>query len=221
MSGFIRKNSKKPKIERDGYFPSFSSLVKQERNIDEELRNLADSLENLSVTTIELPILGLNKLQDRFHVQNKKVPVITRNYHKKIMDALNNAYEQKNASRGLYIHGPSGLGKSYALYHVVSILRLQSDKCRVTYINSCEEWWKSHQDEPYKYMLNVLISTFNNDSLKPLTIADWAEFVMMGPTADIIDKLNEDESENYNVNVNQIKILFNQLNLTGSIKAIR
>ncbi len=67
----------------------------------------------------------------------------------------------------------------------------------------------------------MLISTFNNDTLKPLTIADWAEFVMMGPTADIIDKLNEDESENYNVNVNQIKILFNQLNLTGSIKAIR
>ena len=72
MSGFIRKNSKKPKIERDGYFPSFSSLVKQERNIDEELQSLADGLKNLSVTTIELPILGLNKLQDRFHVQNKK-----------------------------------------------------------------------------------------------------------------------------------------------------
>ena len=70
----------------------------------------------------------------------------------------------------------------------------------------------------------MLISTFNNDTLKPLTIADWAEFVMTGPTADIIDKLNEDESENsndYNVNVDQIKIFFNQLNLTGSIKSIR
>ncbi|RIB09404.1 hypothetical protein C2G38_2209022 [Gigaspora rosea] len=43
-----------------------------------------------------------------------------------------------------------------------------------------EEWWSSHENEPYEFLLNELICTFSNDKLSPLTVADWIEFVIKG-----------------------------------------
>ncbi|RIA87884.1 hypothetical protein C1645_695657, partial [Glomus cerebriforme] len=137
--------------------------------------------------TIYLPKLGPNKLQDRFHFSNEKLFLIRRNHHNQIYKSLIKALNEENTSRGLYIRGPSGLGKSYSLYYLVSELRLQPGY-KVTYIDSCEEWWKSHQLEPYQYILNELLCTFNKDVLSPLTVTDWAEFVMHGPTTNIREK---------------------------------
>ncbi|CAG8695469.1 13241_t:CDS:2, partial [Funneliformis mosseae] len=81
-------------------------------------------------------------------------------------------------SKRLYIHGPSGLGNSYTLYYIVSQLRLQPEVCRVTYINSCDVWWNTYQEDPYEYLLNELICTFNMDKLPTKTIVEWANFVM-------------------------------------------
>jgi Zn-finger protein len=99
------------------------------------------------------------------------------------------------------------LGKSYSLYYLVSELRLQPDY-RVTYINSCEEWWISHQIEPYQYIINELLCTFNKDVLSPLTITDWAELVMYGLTTNIREKLNAANKNHPNIKLNR----FNELN---------
>ncbi|CAI2198239.1 13293_t:CDS:2, partial [Funneliformis geosporum] len=139
---------------------------------------------SVTVTTFEFPKLGFNKLQERFHIRDEKISVINRKYHEQIWNAFRQAVDKVNASRGLYIHGPSGLGKSYSLYYVVSQLRLKSDECRVTYINSCDVWWNTHQTEPYEYLLKELICTFNKDELPTKSIVEWVEFVMKSRVPD-------------------------------------
>ncbi|CAB4404160.1 unnamed protein product [Rhizophagus irregularis] len=96
---------------------------------------------------------------------------LPRNHSDQIYNAIMKALNEENSSRGLHIYGPFGLGKSYSLYYLVSELRLQHDY-RVTCINNCEGWWSSHQIEPYQYLLNELLCTFNKEELTPLTITD-------------------------------------------------
>lgn len=184
--------------ELEDQLDPFVALVQQAKETDRKILEIMKDYHNV----VYLPSLGPNKIQDCFHFVDGKLPLIRRNHHDQIFNAIIKAFKEENSSRGLHIYGPSGLGKSYSLYYAVSELRLQSHY-RVTYINSCEEWWSSHQIEPYQYLLNELLCTFNNDELKPLTITDWAELVMYGLTNNIHSKLSDD-SLLYNAKVSRI-----------------
>ncbi|GES95375.1 hypothetical protein GLOIN_2v1782051 [Rhizophagus clarus] len=164
----------------------FVAIVQQAKETDKKLLEVMTNHHDV----VYLPSLSPNKFQDCFHFMDGELPLLRRNHHDQIYNAIMKALNEENSSRGLHIYGPSGLGKSYSLYYLVSELRLQS-YYRVTYINSCEEWWSSHQIEPYQYLLNELLCTFNKDELTPLTITDWAELVMYGLTNNIQKKLSE------------------------------
>jgi hypothetical protein len=183
---------------------TFTALVQRSIETDNKLIDI--SIKQHPV--VNLPKLGPNKLQDRFHFSNEKLSFIRhKNHHNKITKAFIKMAKEESSSKCLYIRGPSGLGKSYSLYYLVSELRIQPDY-RVTYINSCEEWWISHQIEPYQYLINELLYTFNKDVLSPLTITDWAELVMYGLTTNIREKLNASDKDQHSIKFNR----FNDIN---------
>ncbi|EXX58538.1 hypothetical protein RirG_197050 [Rhizophagus irregularis DAOM 197198w] len=195
----IYPSRKKVKVnELEDQLDPFVALVQQARETDKILLEIMEDLYDV----VDLPRLSPNKLQDSFHFVNGKLSLIRRNHHDQIYNAIMKALNEENSSRGLHIYGPSGLGKSYSLYYLVSELRLQHDY-RVTYINNCEEWWSSHQIEPYQYLLNEFLCTFNKDELTPLTITDWVELVMYGLTNNVRNKLC-DKSLLHNSRVNRI-----------------
>jgi hypothetical protein len=195
----IYPSRKKVRInELEDQLDPFVALVQQSRETDRKLLEIMKDLRDV----INLPCLSPNKLQDCFHFVNGNLPLLRRNHHDQIYNAIIKALNEENSSRGLHIYGPSGVGKSYSLYYLVSELRLQSDY-RVTYINNCDEWWSSHQIEPYQYLLNELLCTFNKDDLTPLTITDWVELVMYGLTDNVRYKLSDD-SLSYNPKVIRI-----------------
>ncbi|CAG8816402.1 17196_t:CDS:1, partial [Gigaspora rosea] len=179
-------------------------MIQKTKNDNAELKELLMEKELIEVKEksiivkkyqnpeiINLPLLSKNKFQDRIHIRGEKLPFIYRRSCNEILSKALDSIGEKNESRGLYIFGPSGLGKSYSIYYLVAQLRLYNNLIRVTYINSCEEWWSSHVDEPYKFLLNELIYTFSNDELSPLTVADWVEFVTKGLTERFLDKLEK------------------------------
>ncbi|RIA83457.1 hypothetical protein C1645_833697 [Glomus cerebriforme] len=183
--------------ETDYQLNPFTTLVQKSRETDDKLLDVMKEYPY-----VNLPKLGSNKLQDRLHFSNGILPLICRSHHNEISNAVINALSEENNSRGLYICGPSGFGMSYSLYYLVCELRLQPDY-RVTYINSCEEWWTSHQLEKYQYLLNELLCTFNKDVLSPLAITDWAEVIMNGFTENIHEKLDNAEFQ-YTAKANRI-----------------
>ncbi|RIB04940.1 hypothetical protein C2G38_1987717 [Gigaspora rosea] len=165
-------------------------MIKRTKNDYDELKELLISkvligikegslIVNYKNSVINLPQLSGNKFQNRIRIKDGILPFICRRNCVDMFYKVKNSIEDPNESRGLYIFGPSGLGKSYSIYYLVAQLRLYNN-LRVTYINSCEEWWSSHENVPYEFLLNELICTFSNDKLSPLTVADWIEFVIKG-----------------------------------------
>ncbi|CAB4390510.1 unnamed protein product [Rhizophagus irregularis] len=200
----IYPSRKKVKVnEPNSQLETFTTIIQQSIEID---NNLIDIIKQHPV--VNLPKLGQNKLQDRFHFSNETLSFIRhKNHHNQITKAFINMAKEESSSKCLYIRGSSGLGKSHSLYYLVSELRIQPDY-RVTYINSCEEWWISHQIEPYQYLINELLCTFNKDLLSPLTITDWAELVIYGLTTNIREKLNTADKDQHSIKFNR----FNDIN---------
>ncbi|GBB85238.1 hypothetical protein RclHR1_01180015 [Rhizophagus clarus] len=189
--------------EPDNQLETFKAIVQQATETDKKIISVINQHP-----VVYLPKLGPNKLQDRFKFSNEKLSFIRRkNHHRQITKTFIEMTRAEKNSKCLYIRGPSGLGKSYSLYYLVSELRLQPDY-RVTYINSCEEWWISHQIEPYQYLINELLCTFHKDVLSPLTITDWAELVMYGLTTNIRENLNAVNENQHNFKLNE----FNEVN---------
>ncbi|CAG8518080.1 25064_t:CDS:2 [Gigaspora margarita] len=196
----------KTQSERSSIIYHPDNIIQKTKNDNDELKKLLISKELIDVKEeelkvnyknseiINLPQLSGNKFQDRIHIREGKLPFICRRNCVEIFRKVIDSIDEQNESRGLYIFGPSGLGKSYSIYYLVAQLRLHNN-LRVTYINSCEEWWGSHENVPYEFLLNELICTFSNDELSPLTVADWIEFVIDGLTERLsnkFDKLTED-----------------------------
>ncbi|RIB24536.1 hypothetical protein C2G38_2139225 [Gigaspora rosea] len=181
-------------------------MIQKTKNDNAELKELLMNKELIEVKEediivkkyqnpeiINLPLLSENKFQNRIHIRGGKLPFIYRRSCHEILSKVRDSIGEKNESRGLYIFGPSGLGKSYSIYYLVAQLRLYNNLIRITYINSCEEWWRSHSVHPYELLLNELIYTFSNDELSPLTVADWIEFVNDGLTESLRNKLDNEE----------------------------
>ncbi|CAG8787851.1 5620_t:CDS:2, partial [Dentiscutata erythropus] len=196
------KVNKKTQSELSFSIYPVDNIIKKTKNDNDELKKLLISKELIDIKEeeltvnyknseiINLPQLSENKVQNRIHIREGKLPFICRRNCVEIFRKVVDSIEEQNVSRGLYIFGPSGLGKSYSIYYLVAQLRLHNN-LRVTYINSCEEWWKSHDHVPYEFLLNELICTFSNDELSPLTVADWIEFVIRGLTKRLSDKLDK------------------------------
>ncbi|CAG8661397.1 23360_t:CDS:1 [Dentiscutata erythropus] len=196
-----RKKVKKTQPERSFLIYPVDNIIQKTKNDNDELKKLLISKELIDVKEeltvnyknseiINLPRLSENKFQNRIHIREGKLPFICRRNCVEIFRKVIDSIEEQNESRGLYIFGPSGLGKSYSIYYLVAQLRLHNN-LRVTYINSCEEWWRSHETEPYEFLLNELICTFSNDELSPLTVADWIEFVIKGLTKRLSNKFDK------------------------------
>ncbi|KAF0537247.1 hypothetical protein F8M41_008559 [Gigaspora margarita] len=208
FKGIKVKKTKKTQSEQSEQSEQFivypvDDMIQKTNNDNDELKKLLISKELIDVREeqiifkkyknseiINLPRLSENKLQNRMHIRKGKLPFIYRRNCNEIFCKVLGSIEEQNASRGLYIFGPSGLGKSYSIYYLVAQFRLYNN-LRVTYINSCEEWWRSHEDEPYEFLLNELICTFSNDELSPLNVADWIEFVNDGLTKRLSNKFDE------------------------------
>ncbi|CAG8527112.1 27916_t:CDS:2 [Dentiscutata erythropus] len=152
----------------------FDAIVQKTKELNNELRSLFISKD--------LVIIG-----EEFIV---KLQELERNFIE-IYNSVVDSLSVENQSRGLYIHGPSGWGKSYNIYYLAALLRINNDETRVTYINSCEEWYDNHMNSKYLYLLKELICTFSNDEVSPLTLADWAMFVIKGFTESLDEKLNK------------------------------
>ncbi|KAF0528499.1 hypothetical protein F8M41_013123 [Gigaspora margarita] len=197
-SGMIEKKLKRPFTTSELIYPP-DNIIQKTKNDNDELKKLLISKELIDVKEeeltvnyknseiINLPRLSVNKFQNRIHIREGKLPFICRRNCVEIFRKVIDSIKEHNKSRGLYIFGPSGLGKSYSIYYLVAQLRLHNN-LRVTYINGCEEWWGSHENVPYEFLLNELICTFSNDELSPLTVADWIEFVIYGLTERLSNK---------------------------------
>src|SRR5581483_4014908 len=98
---------KKVKFNENG--DQFAAIIQKARETDNELLEIMRK-----GPVINLPKLGLNKFQDRFHFSNEKLPFICRGHHDRISETIINMLNEGNRSKNLYIRGPSGLGKSYS-----------------------------------------------------------------------------------------------------------
>ncbi|CAG8714194.1 16287_t:CDS:2, partial [Cetraspora pellucida] len=201
----IKKRKVESQLDQQGhegdFFFEVEELVSQTKKNNDELRELLSGynlINSVDVSImfekpvlINIPELGEKKFQNRFNFKEGKIPFICRRNCTDLFNKVMNSLDESNNSRGLYIYGPSGLGKSYSIYYLATQLRLFDNDYRVTYINSCDEWYLSHRNEPYEYLLKELIRTFSDDELSPFTLTDWIEFVMKGITKRLNKKLDE------------------------------
>ncbi|CAG8575489.1 21430_t:CDS:2, partial [Gigaspora margarita] len=180
----------------------FDSIVQKTKEINSELKSLLMSKDLVNIKDsfivklkklelINLPVLSENKIQDPLKInEDGRISFICRRNCIEIFDTVVKSVSEENRSRGLCIRGHSGVGKSYSIYYLASRLRI-NDKIRITYINSCEEWYNDHINNKYLFQLKELMCTFSNDVMSPLTLADWAIFVMKGLTRYLDEKLDE------------------------------
>ncbi|KAF0525127.1 hypothetical protein F8M41_014762 [Gigaspora margarita] len=177
----------------------FDSIVQKTKEINSELKSLLMSKDLVNIKDsfivklkklelINLPVLSENKIQDPLKInEDGRISFICRRNCIEIFDTVVKSVSEENRSRGLCIRGHSGVGKSYSIYYLASMLRI-NDKIRITYI---EEWYNDHINNKYLYLLKELMCTFSNDVMSPLTLADWAIFVMKGLTRYLDEKLDE------------------------------
>jgi hypothetical protein len=141
----------------------------------------------LLATPVRLPRLSNAGGQgmERFTWVDNNLVVIPR----PIMQKLYNYYDAAwkiTTTTGLYLHGPVGAGKSYAIYVLVCYLRrralrdLAYSKHRILYIQDCDQWQRSHVANPFQYLMAELIYAFGKDG--PIghgrMIVEWANYVM-------------------------------------------
>ncbi|CAG8439171.1 12765_t:CDS:2 [Cetraspora pellucida] len=126
---------------------NFNEFVKEIKSKNNELRDLF--IRNNLINTkgeftfqkpklVNLSRLSDNNFQDRFNINKDKLPFICRKNCIEIFDRVMDSIDEKTGPKGLYIHSPSGSGKSYSLYYLVAQLHL-IDNYRITYINSCDD----------------------------------------------------------------------------------
>ncbi|KAL1918504.1 uncharacterized protein VTP21DRAFT_3164 [Calcarisporiella thermophila] len=67
--------------------------------------------------------------------------------------------------KGIYVHGPHGVGKSHVLLQIATYLRLTEPTYRVIYINDCKTWYalKSY-GKRFRFLLRDIIMAFPDDS---------------------------------------------------------
>ena len=109
--------------------------------------------------SLHLPVVTANALQPQFTVDEMRNSVFTivRSHYFLFYEKFL-APRTKN-SRGIFITGPMGIGKSHLLYLVVSQLRQNKSRYRVIYFHNCKEFVLSR----YRYMAHEFLMAFFND----------------------------------------------------------
>jgi hypothetical protein len=166
---------------------SFTATSEAAAAADETLTSFKKSLfeavasETTKPVALKVPRLSVNSTQTRFNFDDSnEMSLLFRDVTRQLWATLRKLIKEPNAS-GIYINGPQGIGKSHAMYGCACVLRVLRSKVRLTYIQSCEEWVNSHGDDPYRFLLNELCSTFQDDKIsddedKP-TVIEWADWV--------------------------------------------
>jgi hypothetical protein len=165
---------------------SFTATSEAAASADDTLTSFKQSLfqaidaGTTEPVSLKVPRLSSNPTQTRFNFNDDEMALLFRDVTRQLWTALRKLIKKPNAS-GIYINGPQGIGKSHAMYGCACVLRLLRSKVRLTYIQSCEEWVKSHGDDPFRFLLNELCSTFQDDKIsddedKP-TVIEWADWV--------------------------------------------
>ena len=92
------------------------------------------------------------------------LPMIT---NRPLVEKVLYEFEKKGGkSKGMYIHGLRGIGKSYSLAYLVHHLREQPDKYRVTYVHDCDLWVKDRGDA-WRFIFEEILFTFALDTFPP------------------------------------------------------
>jgi hypothetical protein len=149
-------------------------------SMEDDLFSAVSATEPISLL---VPSLSVNPTQARFNFNDGKMSLLFRDVTRQLWAALLALIEDGNAA-GIYINGPQGIGKSHAMYGCACLLGRLRSRIRVTYIQSCERWVKSHGKDPFRFLLNELCSTFQNDKISgdadKTTMAMWADWVVAG-----------------------------------------
>ncbi|KAJ3340403.1 hypothetical protein HDU83_007091 [Entophlyctis luteolus] len=100
---------------------------------------IATLLDNPDLSFVSLPLVSPHKLNYPLEVApDNSVFVIVRKSYLLLKEALLELNTDDYA--GLYLRGPTGVGKSYLLYVLAAELRFLRKTHRVTYINDCQAW---------------------------------------------------------------------------------
>ena len=119
-----------------------------------------------------LPVITPFPLQRRFCVVDNGVNVMLRASYFDLREAILSSHLAQN-TKGLYITGPIGVGKSFLLYLFASQSRLCQD-LYITYINDCF-WWRS---DPITYLVKELVFSFGCVPIDQLNVAQLGEGVL-------------------------------------------
>ena len=106
-------------------------------------------------TYVRLPIATFTTATPRFSivVENGLIPIIQRQSFIDLKAFIEGSFQST-----IYVHGPQGFGKSFALYHLVCTLCLSSHN-RVLYVSDCAVFNK----RPYDNIFKALTAAFSRD----------------------------------------------------------
>ena len=119
-----------------------------------------------------LPKITPFALQSRFCVVDDCVNVMLRASYFDLRDAILVAHHAQ-ATKGLYVTGPIGVGKSFLLYLFAAEYRM-SRAAYITYINDCSLW----RNDPIQYLVKELVVSFGSVQSSELDIPTMAEEVL-------------------------------------------
>ena len=127
--------------------------------------------ESNSGNFLKLPKITPFSLQSRFCVVDGCVDVMLRASYFDLRDAIREAHNAQ-ATEGLYVTGPIGVGKSFLLYLFAAEYRM-SRAAYITYINDCSLW----RNDPIQYLVKELVVSFGWVESSELDIPKMAEDV--------------------------------------------
>ena len=181
MGGWIGKfESASEREDLSAYIASlpFKDTIKFAGELSCLLKRESPWLQGVSLPCKKfMPIISPNPLHARFKVETVMIgDDCTSGVHLIVREAytrLKEAVLKRDDRKGIYLHGAVGIGKSSLLYTLVTYLRIEQSsgvesRIRVTYVNDCAAWANS----PYDYLLNELVATFANDSLRIEKLAE-------------------------------------------------
>jgi len=118
---------------------------------------------------LTLPLISPHPLHHRLHVdQDASISIIMRKSYPLLKNIVESFDFVKHC--GIYLRGPTGIGKSYLLYLLASEFRSDRAKYRVTYVNDCAMW----RTLGFYFFLEELITTFYDDTINNQSIVEWA-----------------------------------------------
>ena len=131
----------------------FLSTLRESEDLKQPFQN---STQTNTTRTVLLPLPPVGGLTSRFINTEKdgKIPCIKRDSFKPLKEFI----ERKEGLT--YVHGPQGVGKSFALYHLYCTLSI-NPKNRVMYICDCAEL----NDDPFSCLIPALVAAFAEDGL--------------------------------------------------------